>query len=245
MKNRLSALLGFVLVVTFSISTILMYRTEKDLYRIVMIVSVVIGAIIYILSPQIDFWWFNKNPPKIDPIFKSKWLVFDPYYLSLNAQEASEFEKKIELFIEAKEWIPMQFEMVADEIKYLIAYSALKVARHSDNFLYKPYDRIIVYARAFVSPNMPEHFHHCESYEEDGVIIFSADSIIPVLRREANYFDPMKYIFCKISGINPIEEMDINKFCKTNNISKEQIVRLVGTESDIDPHALAIYQSLT
>ena len=203
MIKRLSAILGLICVIVFCIAAIMMYRTEQDIYRVTMIAMVVFGATIYILSNQIDWWFFKKIPPKIDDLFKSKWLFMDPFYQSLNKEESALFEHRMALYIEAKEWIPK-----------------------------------VVYAHAFVTPEIPNTFHHVEKYQEDGVLLFTADSLQPVLQKIKPFFNPALYIFLTIDAPKESNAFDWDKFHQKTGISKNNVEEIIGKEVTIDYNAL-------
>lgn len=238
MIKRLSAILGLICVIVFCIAAIMMYRTEQDIYRVTMIAMVVFGATIYILSNQIDWWFFKKIPPKIDDLFKSKWLFMDPFYQSLNKEESALFEHRMALYIEAKEWIPKQFEIVPSEIQHIIAYYAVITSWESGKYLYEPYDRIVVYAHAFVTPEIPNTFHHVEKYQEDGVLLFTADSLQPVLQKIKPFFNPALYIFLTIDAPKESNAFNWDTFLQKTGISKNNVEEIIGKEVTIDYNAL-------
>jgi len=151
----------------------------------------------------------------------------DPFYQSLNKEESALFEHRMSLYIEAKEWIPKQFEIVPSEIQHIIAYYAVRTSWESGKFLYEPYDRIVVYAHAFVTPEIPNTFHHVEKYQEDGVLLFTADSLHPAL-----------YIFLTIDAPKESNAFDWDKFHQKTGISKNNVEEIIGKEVTIDYNAL-------
>jgi len=157
----------------------------------------------YIFQYQINWWWYQKNPPKLDPDMQKMYLTAGNFYKSLGEQDREKFNTRAGLFVEAKEFIAQGFEEVAGDVKYMIAYYAVMVSFHREDFLFDPYHRIVVYLHPFLSPNFPDHIHTYELEHEDGTIILSLEQLV------AGFMNPLKYYQ---TGLHAFAELYARKF---------------------------------
>ncbi|MBR9921993.1 MAG: zinc-dependent peptidase [Bacteroidetes bacterium] len=143
-------------------------------YSWYIIPCVIILAIIYILSPQVDWWWAKRNPPEVDKEVGALLHKHDVFYNKLSSEDKKYFRHRVALYLMSKEFMPQAFELVPEDIKAMVAASAIQVTFGQEDFLLEPIDKIVVYPEAFPSPQYPRNRHSSEIYAEDGVVMFSA-----------------------------------------------------------------------
>lgn len=157
----------------------LYFAWEDDPTHAVYIAPAVIAlAIIYVLSPQIDWWWYKRKPPKLHSMVETLLNRYDPFFKSLLPKEKQRFKDRVSLFIIAHDFRPQAMESVPTDVKGLIAASAVRMTFGLEDYLLTKFEQIIVYAHPFPSPLYPDKVHASEIYEEDGVIIFSIEQFM-------------------------------------------------------------------
>lgn len=161
---------------------------EQDYqYAIYIVPSVVCLAVIYALSPQIDWWWYQKHPPELDPRLRKLLSDHLPFYQQLPAEGKQRFRQRVALFMIANEFIPKGMDSVPEDVKGFLAASAVQLTFGMENFLFDRFERIVVYPGPFPSPQYPR-WHASELFEEDGVLLFSADHLMHAVRSPQKYF---------------------------------------------------------
>lgn len=165
------------------------------------LVAVGIPAIIlYFLGNEIDWWWWTKYPPKLAPQFTNIMRNHIPYYRDLSASEKKRFQDRVALFLKGNEFMPMaELAMGLEEgeigysgkssddvpkgtmpadIMLVIAATCVQMTFGLKKFLLNKFDHVIVYPRPFPSPQHPKHFHLCETFKEDKVIMFASEPLL-------------------------------------------------------------------
>ncbi len=172
--------------------------TNGGEYTYYLIPVVIVLAIIYALSPQIDWWWYERHPPLphkgIIDIFQKKF----PAFQRLAPKEKTKFLNRVQLFIHAKEFMPKGWENVPEDIKAMIAASAVLITMNKEAFLPPDFDMYVVYPGAFPSPQHPRSFHASEIYEPDGVALFSGEHILKSFIEPQRYYNVGLHEFAKI-----------------------------------------------
>lgn len=143
--------------------------------------------LVYIFQHQINWWWFRRFPPKLDASARAMYARAQPYYTTLSEGARQEFDTRARLFVEDKEFIAQGPKDVAEDIKYMVAFYAVMLTLHRDTFLFKPYDRVVLYLHPFISPNYPDAVHSYELEHDDGTIIFALEQL------NAGFFSPQKF----------------------------------------------------
>jgi hypothetical protein len=157
---------------------------DNNLWLLFPLVSI---AIIYVLSPQIDWFYYKKFTPELDNIQKQILLTGCPFYVNLNAGKKIIFEKRCFLMLLAIDFQSQSEESLPEDFKLMAILPAVMLTFEEENFLFRGYEKMIIYPNAFPSPRYPDHFHHSETFAEDGVLLFSAQSIFQ------GYIDPINH----------------------------------------------------
>ena len=159
--------------------------------------NVVAIAIIYMSSPQIDWWWYQRRPPKLPQGIVKMFLARLPFFQRLNAEEKTKFCHRVALYIEANEFIPKGMEEMPLDIKAVVAASVVQLTFRQEDYLLNKFEHIIVYPHPFPSPQYNE-WHACEIFEEDGVIMFSAEQLMAGFAQPDKFFHIGFYEYAKV-----------------------------------------------
>lgn len=150
---------------------------EKDSdYAAWMAPFVIITALIYIFSPQINWWWYTRRPPKLEEGLTKLLERFSPFYKKLSEAGKKKFRDRVALFRMGTDWEPMAFEdeTVPPDVQLTLAAQAVMLTFGEEKFLFDKFEKVIVYPRPFSTPEFPFD-HASELYEPDGCLLFSAE----------------------------------------------------------------------
>lgn len=179
----ISIILALIAALLFAYS----HFYEAPNFAIIAIFPFMPAAVVFILAPQINWWWYTKNPPAIDNSLKSMIKSRLPFYQNLSVANKKKFEDRVTLFIMAKQFTAKIHDDVPEDMKAIIAASAVMLNfNKEDNWLFDKYEQYVIYPHPFPTPQY-EAWHICEHYEEDGVMLFSAEHLIH------GFFEPKKY----------------------------------------------------
>jgi Glucose-regulated metallo-peptidase M90 len=159
--------------------------TVDNKYAPYMIPFLIVGAIIYIMSPQINWWWYSKNMPKLSEGLTKLLKRFCLFYQNLPAADKRKFEGRVGLFRMGTNWTPIGWpdDEMPPDVELALAAQAVSLTFHREQFLFPVFEKVIVYPKAFPSPNHP-YPHSSELHEADGCLIFSAEHLMKA------YFNP-------------------------------------------------------
>ncbi|MEM9992227.1 MAG: zinc-dependent peptidase, partial [Bacteroidota bacterium] len=105
----------------------LTYLTSETWYAYIAAPLFLLLVVSYIMSPQIDWWYFQRRPPSVDDntrTFLNKRL---PFYHQLNDRGKKRFEERVAMFLPAHEFVPMEVKSVPDELQVALAASAVQL----------------------------------------------------------------------------------------------------------------------
>lgn len=157
-------------------------------YAIYLAPPMVILAVIYVLSPQIDWWWYVRNPPDLPGTVRQMFFQY-PFYQRLPEGEKKRFRSRVAMFAMGNEFIPQAMEKIPDDLKYIISACAVTLTFGQEEFLFKKFENIILMPRPFPTPQYPENFHASEVYEPDGAVLFSAEQLALGFMQSKQYYN--------------------------------------------------------
>lgn len=162
------------------------------------VTGVVLTATILVLNPQINWRYYKRFPPDVEPEIKKMVLEKDAFYLRLSVSDQVRFRQRMALFILGTEFIPAGIERVPHDVEAIVAAAATKVRWYQKEPIFKSCQRVVIYLHPFPSPDWPEHWHHSEWHSEDGVVLFSADALYRHLLHPGSVYDPALYEYLKV-----------------------------------------------
>ena len=214
-----------------------------------MVPFLIVGALIVILSPQINWWWYRRNPPRLSPGLTNLLSRFCGFYQTLSPADQKKFESRIGLFRMGTNWTPIgwQEDFLPPDVELALAAQAVSLTFHREQFLFPAFEKVIVYPRLFPSPEYP-YPHASELYAPDGCLIFSAENVMHA------FFNPGKYYqvglheyasaFVMAYPREPWPELDATNIWQqlelASGMSKSHLETAIGL-SDPDPLAVAIH----
>lgn len=159
-------------------------------YAIWIVPLVVIAAVIYVFSPQINWWRYRRKPPVMEPALAALLEKYDPFYRRLNAADKKKFRDRVVLFRMAVEWMPMGWpdEELPPDVQVALSAQAVTVTFGKPEFLFPKFEQVIVYPYPFPSPEYP-FAHASELYEADGCLLFSAEQLMVAFMEPGKWYN--------------------------------------------------------
>lgn len=205
-------------------------------FSVVIIFCTVTLAMLFVFSPQIDWWWYSRRPPELEDTFRQFLRQRHPFYMDLSPEEKLKFRQRIALFRLAKDFMPQGMEEVPDDIRFFIALNGVHLTFGWDDYLLPEYEKIIIYLHPFPSPQYPDRFHASEIFKEDGVMMFSAQHLVKGVMEPRRYFPVGLYEMAKVA----IQGYPQKPWPRMPEDSWERLQRISGVGRD----ALVQYMNL-
>ncbi|KAA3625398.1 MAG: hypothetical protein DWQ02_21855 [Bacteroidetes bacterium] len=224
-----------------------LYKTFSDpTWSWYLIPCVVMLAVLYVLSPQIDWYWYKRNPPAMPKPLAMFFQKNMRFYQNLSVDQKQKFRDRVSLYMMAADYMPKVFEKVPEDVKAIAAACAVEITLGKETFLFPNYEHIIVYPKAFPSPQYPRNIHPSEIYDHDGVIMFSAEHLVHGFVQPHRYFNVGLYEYARVFvdsyPTEPWPDLDEAIWTPLEQVSgfkKEAIFKYMNID-DISPLAVSI-----
>ncbi|MEO1514562.1 MAG: zinc-dependent peptidase [Bacteroidota bacterium] len=219
---------------------------NDESYAMYIVPQVLALAVIYILQPQIDWWWYKKRPPELDPPLARMLERFVSFYHHLNLHQKRRFRQRVVLFVMAQDFIAKGFEDVPEDVKYVIAANAVQLTFGQEEFLFPKFEHLVVYPVPFPSPQFPDRRHASELQEEDGVLMFSAEQLMAGTFQPKRHFNIVLYEYARAFQLSypskaypSYDEFIWEKLEAISGLKEAYIRAYIGLE-EIDVSAIAV-----
>ncbi len=215
-------------------------------YAIYMVPCVIGIAVVYMLSPQIDWWWYQHRPPELNAMLRHLINTQFPFYQKLSVEEKTRFRNRTVWYMEANEFMAQGMEEVPLDVKGVIAATVVQLTFGQEDYRLSKFEHIIVYPHPFPSPQYPEQWHASEIFEEDGVIMFSAEQLMPAFLQPQRFFSVGLYEYARVfrrcypGVVFPV--FDENSWASLEQVSgfqKSHVEKWIGL-TDLDVTAVAV-----
>lgn len=165
-------------------------------YTYAILPMVIILAIIYMFHAQIDYWWHEKYPIKLDErLVKFLSLKYQPYNEMTPAYK-QKFNLRLSLYLEAREMqlVGTEKRGVPEELKALICAHGVRMTMDHKDLLIGDFDRIYLYNHPFQTPKN-QFLHTVETELEDGVMIMALDFLMKGMEAPTRYYNLAYHAF--------------------------------------------------
>ena len=193
----LSKLISIPFVIGAAVVFILGFRLDSS-YFVYVVPFVVAIAVVYILSPQIDWWWYQRHPPELPAGIRHMINTQSSFYQNLSAADKTLFRNRMAMYMEANEFMGQGMETVPSDVKGVVAASAVQLTFGHEDYLMNKFEHIIIYPHPFPSPQFPDQWHASEYFEEDGVIMFSAEQLMPGFMQPQRFLNIGLYEYTRV-----------------------------------------------
>lgn len=153
--------------------------TYDEKYAYYFVPCLVVAALLYIMSPQIDWWWYTRNPPDLSAELRTFLERNHGFYQRLNETEKRRFRGRIALFNMGTDWEPLAFpeDSLPPDVQVAISAQAVMLTFHREVFLFEAFEKVIIFPRPFPTPEHP-YDHASELHQTDGCLLFSAEQVM-------------------------------------------------------------------
>jgi len=175
----------------------LAWKVDNE-YAFGLIPLVVIATLIHVFSPQINWWWYSRRPPKLEPGLANLLERFSVFFQRLSPPDKQKFRDRIVLYRMGTDWEPMAFEgeAVPSDVQFVLAHQAVMLTFHREKFLFDKFEKVIVYPLPFATPEHPFD-HASELYEPDGCLLFSAEQVMRAFTEPAEWYNVALHEYAK------------------------------------------------
>ncbi len=202
---KIVKLIALLLATPLLILVFLMVQNPTADYAIYISILFVGLVILYMFSPQVEWWWAQRYPPKPSPnMIKFLNEHFD-FFRQLNGADKDKFLLRLNYFIMAKEFTPKVGKTVPVPLQTMISAEGVRTTFGLEDYLIDSHERIVIYPHPFPSPTY-QKLHHSETFHEDGVLIFASSPVINQFKGIGNIFNITLYEW-------------ISAFAKKENVS--------------------------
>mgnify|MGYP002277178623 CR=1 FL=1 len=141
---------------------------------------VVLMILINISSIALDLfrYFFGEPAAKyvlikpIKPEYKKALEEYFPYYNGLHPTHKKVFEKRVQLFIDLKKFIPRDFDVVLDEVKAIVAASAIQLTFGLPQVYLRHFSKILIHTDDYYN-RIFRRYHEGEVNMYGGIIVLS------------------------------------------------------------------------
>ena len=213
------------------------YNSE---YSILIMIPALLLVVLYIFHGQIDFWWLSRNPIPLDPKIKEWFKKHSPYYTNLTESERIQFEHRLNLYVEGREFKSVGTSELKDvpyDLKMIIASQAIMLTANHTDFLIGDVDRIYVYKHPFPSPQH-KFLHTVETHVEDGIILLTSEYALPGISHQDQFYNIALHAFSEaFMEVHPdydyptVHQHGWEGIEKVSGLTKEKILKTSGYET--------------
>lgn len=184
----------------------LAWEVDSD-YAVWLIPFVVIATLIFIFSPQINWWWYSRRPPKLATGLTQLLERYSGFYQRLSSEAKQKFRGRVALFCMGTDWEPMAFEeeAVPSDVQSVLAHQAVMLTFGRETFLFEKFEKVIVYPFPFATPEYP-YDHASELYAPDGCLLFSAQQVMQAFTEPADWYNVALHEYAKAFVLTYPEE---------------------------------------
>lgn len=185
--------LSKVLATPIIISTIALvyYQYDNEIeIGLWILIPLFLLVVLFISHGYIDYWYHTKYPLPLDKEVKSWLNKYSTFYQNLKPSDKEKYEYRMSLYLEGRSFMSVGSEQkeLPEDIKAIIATSAIQINFNKKDILVGEFDRIFVYKHPFPSPKH-QYLHSVETDGEDGVIIYSLEHLIPGIINPGTYYN--------------------------------------------------------
>ncbi|HKK88343.1 MAG TPA: zinc-dependent peptidase [Saprospiraceae bacterium] len=212
---------------------------EKALWMLPFLVGM---AIVYVLRPQIDWYFIKKFPPELPEEFVQSLKRAFPFYEDLTPDQRERFNNRVTWIKMSKDFSPNPDHSIPYDVSFGMASCVAALTFHFDDYRLKDYEKVVVYKTSFPSPAYPRDIHACEVNHEDKVVLIATDKFMMGQNKPQEYFNTALYVWSMVvehvRKSPELPEHMLEKVAKVLKFRPEAIKAYIGTP-DVNDFALA------
>lgn len=174
MSRRILILSGLAAAV----SAYFIFLKQRDDFLFLLVPAIFIGILTFVFSSQIDNLMLRGEPQSLPTPMREMLMSTSPWFRQLSDALNAMAEDRMVRWIAKKEFINQGDPKAPEDVKFMLAWSAILLTLHQEKYLYDPLDRMVFYNHPFLTPNQPDIVHIVELETEDGTFIFSTPHLV-------------------------------------------------------------------
>jgi Mlc titration factor MtfA (ptsG expression regulator) len=190
-------ILSIPLVIAALVFLYLTWEVDQS-YSLYIVPWVIALALVFTMSPQINWWWYKRYPPDLKGKLRLLIERHLPYYQRLSKEEQQRFRHRVALYMEANDFMAKGMDEVSPDLKAVAAACAVQLTFGKRDYLMNKFEHLIFFPKPFPSPQYPENYHASEVYEEDGAILFSAEQLMKGFLQPYHYYNIGLHEYAKV-----------------------------------------------
>jgi len=255
MRQVFANLLIAPILVLVLVLLYLSWKVDAD-YAPWMIPPVIVIALIYIFSPQINWWWYNKRPPELESGLQRMLERFCPFYQQLDDAGRKKFRERVALFRMGTDWMavgwPEDMEQVPPDVQLALSAQAVLLGFHQDDLLFHRFEKVIVYPQPFPSPDHL-YAHASELHAGDGCLLFSAEQVMLGFTQPAQWYNVGLHEYARVFHLThpdapwpelPEDDALWEKLRLVSGMPRKHVDAVIGIE-DTEALPMAIHHYFT
>ncbi|MEO5907115.1 MAG: zinc-dependent peptidase, partial [Saprospiraceae bacterium] len=101
-----------------------------------------------------------------------------PHFASMPMPQQLLMADRMKRWMIRKEFLNKNEQDAPEDVKYILAYYAILLTIHQEDFQYKNFERVVFYHHPFLTPDHPDDVHIVEVEAKDGTIIISVPHLL-------------------------------------------------------------------
>lgn len=241
-------LLGLPVLALFIWSVYAAWGAEDQSYAFPILFSVLMLALIYVFSPEINWRYYLRYTPSPDKPVLQMLRQFGTVYNNLTEEEQKKFEQRLFLTVTATDFMLQGLPSLPEDIKYMLAYPQVCLNRNQEKWLCDKLQKTVVYGHPFPSPAYSQNLHASEWFAEDGVLIFSLPHVLEGFTKVGEIYNVVFHEQAKVfRECHPELELRLpeedwvwEKLTTISGLSKATIEQTIGLPQS-DPYPVSVH----
>lgn len=154
------------------------FLQERDDFLYLLGAGLVTMTVAWVFQYQIDHLMMRGVPQRLDEPVSDMLMHTSRHFAALDLNGRMMAEDRMVRWLAPREIIPMSDPQPPEEAKFILAWYAVLLTLHQEQFLFKGLDRIVFYHHPFLTPARPDDVHIFEVETDDGTMIFSLPHLI-------------------------------------------------------------------
>lgn len=222
---------------------------NETIKAIVIGVCVVPIGLVYMFKPQLDWWYYQRNPQMLHPKMRNVLLRFSSYFEKLQGDVRIRFEQRMFMIMQSRAYEKKNLETIPEDLKGLIAGVYTQLTLGLEEYFTPKYEMIVLYPQKFPSPKIPV-FHTSEVFEDGhyGGVVFAVNHAVNALQ-DPNHYNIVMHEFSNLlwtikgwdekAFLEFATKENLTAMAKIRGFSFPQIQKFIG-KPQINFYAVAI-----
>lgn len=157
-------------------------------------------SFVWVFSPQINWWWYSKNPPPLEIEVAQAILQYTPFTKRLSKEGLFHFYNRVALTRLATDWTSKELpdEVIPPDMQTAVAIQSVICTWTQKDFIQKDFEKVILMPGPFLSPEQPS-FHSAECYLPENCILLNATSVMTAFLQPETHFNVALYLYSEVT----------------------------------------------